>query len=362
MTIVIQNWIFPIINKGRKRVLREEDLYEASQYHTSEYLGNLLQKEWKKELQKKNSSMLKAALRFVGWKYLIVILLVLIQETAVVIGQAYFVGLTIHYFDNRQEWNQYNVYVTVAGFFAVTAIYIFTHNTNLFMTEYHSMRLKVAFCTLIYRKAIRLSPSSLEKSNVGQMVNLLANDVGRFQNKVFSVAHLFTSPFFIIISILMLWQYYGWTILMGFLIIFLFVPIQFALSKVYSKLRLQAAILADERLNLLNEMIADMRLIKMYTWELPYAALIENIRLKEMKKIRMFLYVSGISYILSYPISKLFTLLSFVAIFLNGGELNAKIVFVTMIYSLFILHNILIQFPQGMNFVSDVLVSLKRIQ
>ncbi|XP_067145327.1 ATP-binding cassette sub-family C member 4-like, partial [Centruroides vittatus] len=355
-------WIFPIINKGRKLVLREEDLYEASQYHTSEYLGNLLQKEWKKELQKKNSSMLKAALRFVGWKYLIVILLVLIQETALVTGQAYFVGLTIHYFDNRQEWNQYNVYVTVAGFFAVTAIYFFTYNTNLFMTEYHSMRLKVAFCTLIYRKAIRLSSTSLEKSNVGQMVNLLANDVGRFQNKIFSVAHLFTSPFFVIVSILMLWQYYGWTILMGFLIISLFVPIQFALSKVYSKLRLQAAILADERLNLLNEMIADMRLIKMYTWELPYSALIKNIRLKEMKKIRMFLYISGISYILSYPISKLFTLLSFVAIFLNGGELNAKIVFVTMIYAVYIFNSILSLFPQAMNFVADVLVSLKRIQ
>ncbi|XP_023241981.1 multidrug resistance-associated protein 4-like [Centruroides sculpturatus] len=175
-------WVFPIINKGRKQILKEKDLHEASQYHTSEYLGDLLQKEWKKELQEKNPNILKAVLRFVGWKYLIVILLVLIQETALVTGQAYFVGSAVHYFENRQEWNHYNVYVTIAGFFSVTAIYLFTHNTNLFMTEYYSMKLKIAFCTLVYRKAIRLSSSSLEKSNVGQMVNLLANDVGKFQN------------------------------------------------------------------------------------------------------------------------------------------------------------------------------------
>ncbi|XP_023225489.1 multidrug resistance-associated protein 4-like isoform X2 [Centruroides sculpturatus] len=356
------NWLFPIINKGRKQILKEEDLHEASQYHTSEYLGDLLQKEWKKELQKKNPSILKAALHFVGWKYLIVILLVLIQETAVVAGQAYFVGLTVRYFENRQEWNHYNVYVTIAGFFTVTAIYLFTYNINLFMTEYYAMKLKVAFCTLTYRKAIRLSSSSLEKSNMGQMVNLLANDISKFQNRIFSIALLFTSPFFIIFSILTLWPYYGWTILMGFLVVFLFLPIQFALSKLYSKLRLQAAILADERLNLLNEMIADMRLIKMYTWELPYAALIEKIRLKEMKTIRMILYVSGISSILSYPITKLFTLLSFVTIILNGGELNAKIVFVTMVYSVYIFISIINLFSIAMSFVSDILVSLKRIQ
>ncbi|XP_023210595.1 multidrug resistance-associated protein 4-like, partial [Centruroides sculpturatus] len=355
-------WVFPIINKGRKQILREEDLQGASQYHTSEYLGDLLQKEWKKELQKKNPSIVKAALRFVGWKYLIVMLIVLIQDTSVVTGQAYFVGSAVHYFENRQEWNHYNVYVTIAGFFAATAIYSFTHNINLFMTEYYSMKLKVAFCTLIYRKAIRLSSSSLEKSNMGQMVNLLANDVGKFQNKTISIALLFTAPFFIIFSILMLWQYYGWTILMGYLVVFLFVSIQFALSKLYSKLRLQAAILADKRLNLLNEMIADMRLIKMYTWELPYAALIEKIRLKEIKTIRMFLYVNGISHILAYPISKLFTLLSFVAILLIGGELNAKVVFVTMLYSLYILNNIIGLFSHSMSFLAEILVSLKRIQ
>ncbi|XP_067134883.1 ATP-binding cassette sub-family C member 4-like isoform X2 [Centruroides vittatus] len=355
-------WIFPIINKGRKRVLKEEDLYKSSKHHTSEYLGDLLQKEWKRELQKENSSILKASLRFVGWKYLIIILLVLIQMTALVAGQAYFVGLIINYFENRQEWNQYNVYFTLAGFFVLLAIYFSTYNISVFITELYAMKLRIAFCTLIYRKAIRLSPSSLERSNVGQMVNLLANDVGKFQNKVICLPVLFTSPFFIITSIAMLWKYYGWTILIGFLVIFLYFPIQIALSKLYSKLRLQAAVLGDERLNLLNEMIADMRLIKMYTWELPYAALIEKIRMKEIKKIRMFLYASGISYILAYPISKLFILLTYLAFFLNGGQLNAEIIFVTMTFSMYIYSNIVTLFSQAVGFVAEILVSLKRIQ
>ncbi|XP_067134899.1 ATP-binding cassette subfamily C member 4-like [Centruroides vittatus] len=355
-------WIFPIIIEGRKRVLKEEDLYETSKYHTSECLGDQFQKEWNKELEKRNSSILKASLRFVGWKYLIIILLALIQETAVVGGQAYFIGLIINYFENSEEWNDYNVYVTVVGYFAVTAIYFCTVNISAFITEFYAMKLKIAFCTLIYRKAISLSPSSLERSNVGQMVNLLANDVGKFQNKVTFFSLVFTSPFFIITSIAILWKYYGWTILIGFLVIFLFLPIQIALSKLYSKLRLQAAILGDERLNLLNEMIADMRLIKMYTWELPYAALIEKIRVKEIKKIRMYFYTSGISYILAYPISKLFTLLAYLTFYLNGGQLNVQIIFVTMTFSMYIFSNILTLYSHAVSYVAEILVSLKRIQ
>ncbi|XP_067121763.1 ATP-binding cassette sub-family C member 4-like [Centruroides vittatus] len=355
-------WVFPIIKKGRKKFLKEEDVYRTSKYHTSEYLGDLLQKEWNKELQKRHSSILKALLRFVGWKYLIILLLALIQETVVVAGQAYLLGLTTYYFDNRLEWNEYNIYLTVTGFFGLTAIYVFTYNTNTFMTEVYGMKLKIAFCSLVYRKAIRLSPSSLEKSNVGQMVNLLANDVCKFNNNIYCFSYLFTNPFLIVVTILVLWQYYGWTILVGFLVVFLFIPIQIALSKLYSKLRLQAVKLGDKRLNLLNEMIADMRLIKMFTWELQYASLIEKVRAKEMKKVRMFLYARGISLILSYPISKLFTSLTFLAFYLTGGQLSSQIVFVTMAFSFYILYSTIVFFSISINLAAEILVSLKRLQ
>ncbi|XP_023213028.1 multidrug resistance-associated protein 9-like [Centruroides sculpturatus] len=162
--------------------------------------------------------------------------------------------------------------------------------------------------------------------------------------------------------IAILWQYYGWTILLGFLAIFLYIPIQFLLSKLYSKFRLQAAVLGDKRLNLLNEMIADMRLIKMYTWELPYAALVEKIREKEMKKVRMFLYARGIAHILGYPICRLFTSLTYLAFFLNGGQLNAQIIYITMAVSAHIFGSTIFLFSRAADCAAEVLVSLKRLQ
>ncbi|XP_023229457.1 multidrug resistance-associated protein 4-like [Centruroides sculpturatus] len=355
-------WIFPIISKGRKRFLKEEDLLEISKYHTSEYLGDKLQKEWNKELQKKNSNILKAVLRFLGLKFSIMILYVFIQDIVVVAGQSHLLGLIIHYFDNRLGWNEYNIYVALVGFFAVTAVYMFVYNANIFTSEIYGMKIKVAFCTIIYRKAIRLSSPSLEKSNVGQMVNLLANDVSKFLSTLYGIPYLVTTPFFIITTIAILWQYYGWTILVGYSVIFLFIPIQLALGKLYSKLRLQAAMLGDERLNLLNEIIADMRLIKMYTWELPYSALLKKIRVKEMNKVRMFLYAKGMSSMLAYPISKLFTSLAYLAFFFNGGQLNPEIAFITMTVSLYIFISTVSMFSLAINNFAEILVSLKRLQ
>lgn len=45
---------------------------------------------------------------------------------------------------------------------------------------YLNFQARVAFSSLIYRKALRLSKSSLGKSTIGHMVNLMSNDIGKF--------------------------------------------------------------------------------------------------------------------------------------------------------------------------------------
>ncbi|XP_023242090.1 multidrug resistance-associated protein 4-like [Centruroides sculpturatus] len=355
-------WLFPLLIKGKKKFLKQEDLYKTSKYHSSEYLGNLLEKEWNKELQKKNPSTLKGILRFIGWKYLIVILFAFIQDTVIVTSKAYILGLIIYYYDNKSEWNESNVYLLVAGYCGLTAIYSLTFNINYFITDVLGMKLKVALCTVIYKKAINLNSSSLAKSNIGQMVNLLANDVNNFCNNIYTFSFFFTNPFLLITAVLLLWQYCRWAFLVGLSVIFLYFPLQIVLGKLYSKLRFQAAVLGDERLNLLNEIIAGMRLVKMYTWELPFASLIEKIRKKEMKKVKMFIYVRGIPITLGYPVSRLFTCLTFLAIVLSGSTLNAQIVFVTMYVSIFIYFGTVVLFSKAVNLIAEMRVSLKRIQ
>lgn len=83
----------------------------------------------------------------------------------------------------------------------------------------------------LIQQALRLSRTALGDTAPGKIVNLLSNDVNRFDMVTIFLHSMWSAPLLTIIVGGMLYSEIGWPALVGILIVFCVVPIQCKLNE-----------------------------------------------------------------------------------------------------------------------------------
>lgn len=98
---------------------------------------------------------------------------------------------------------------------------------QFYLNSFHyGMKVRVAVCSIIYRKALRLSQTALGETAFGKVVNLLSNDVNRFDLVTLFIHYMWVAPLMCVIIAYMLWLEVQWAGIIGLGIIFIVVPLQ----------------------------------------------------------------------------------------------------------------------------------------
>ena len=108
----------------------------------------------------------------------------------------------------------------------MAALHTLTTHPYFFELQLTGMKLRVASCSLLYRKALKLSNTALGQTTVGQMVNLLSNDVNRFDTTVLFNHYLWAGPLQLTIITVLLCQKIGPSALVGAALLIAAVPLQ----------------------------------------------------------------------------------------------------------------------------------------
>lgn len=148
-----------------------------------------------------------------------------------------------------------------------------------------SMKMRIACSALIYRKILRLKRTALADTTIGQLVNLLSNDVSKFDQGFVLANFVWIAPIQAAVGTYLLYEELGISAFFGMALLISFIPLQAWFGKRCSTLRLKIALKTDKRVRLMNEIISGIHVIKMYCWEKPFANLISLVRRFNCKEI-----------------------------------------------------------------------------
>ncbi|KAH8298106.1 hypothetical protein KR018_006856, partial [Drosophila ironensis] len=364
----------PILFKGRKQTLQPTDLYNVLEEHKAQSLGDELFQAWEDEVarcrrkgddnrKKPKPSVARVICRVFGGQLLLSGLIIAILELGtrqVATVPLLIAGLISEFSEHGNGSSSLAQIYAILLIVCILASVLLTHPYMMGMMHL-AMKMRVAVSTAIYRKAVRLSRTAMGDTTTGQVVNLLSNDLNRFDRALIHFHFLWLGPLELLIAAYFLYQQIGVASFYGISILILYLPLQTYLSRVTSRLRLKTALRTDQRVRIMNEIISGIQVIKMYTWERPFARLIQCLRINEMNAIRQVNLLRGVLLSFEITLGRIAIFVSLLGFVVMGGELTAERAFcVTAFYNI-LRRTVSKFFPSGMSQVAELMVSLRRI-
>nr|XP_035935991.1 multidrug resistance-associated protein 4 isoform X3 [Halichoerus grypus] len=232
--------------------------------------------------------------------------------------------------------------------------------TKAIIKCYWKSYLVLGIFTLI--EALRLSNVAMGKTTTGQIVNLLSNDVNKFDQVTIFLHFLWAGPLQAIAVTALLWMEIGISCLAGIAVLIILLPLQSCLGKLFSSFRSKTATFTDVRIRTMNEVITGIRIIKMYAWEKSFADLITYLRRKEISKILSSSYLRGMNLASFFVASKIIIFVTFTTYVLLGNVITASHVFVAVSLYGAVRLTVTLFFPAAIEKVSEAVISIQRIK
>eukprot|EP00501_MAST-03F_sp_TOSAG23-6_P002017 GSMAST32.ASY1.ANO1.2102.1 assembled CDS len=174
-----------------------------------------------------------------------------------------------------------------------------------------------------FLQILKLSPNL--KFSAGNVVNLVSNDAGRIMRFTPYMHNLWSAPFQIVVAFSQLYYYIGWPSLVGLVVIFffeIFFIIHARLVKILERLRKRVVEQTDARVKLITDVIAGIKVVKLYSWEDSFT--------KEIDALFTHIIVQMINYTM-WNLTPMFVSLAVFATYsLTGNEMTASKIFTAL--------------------------------
>ena len=357
-------WAFKILKLGFKTELNNEDLGSVSNENDSQYYYKKINYVWEDLKYKdiKSNALLKTLLK-VNLKYIIIVFILCLLDgfneyIEIVLLKSY-----IDWFEkNYTFFNIQNLKLLgfLFLFFKFNSILVYLH----YMMKQEAIGIWSSYQldTFVYHKLLKVSPSSFtQRATHGEIVNFTQVDSEKLLWMIEGCPQLIVGPFKIISFIYLLFKYFGFSFLSGFVILILMFIINIYIYKGYMIIEEEMLEKKDDRMKITTETFDNIKLLKMYNWENEFKNKIlekRNIEIATGKKaLRLAIFNSCFFWLCPILVA-----VSTIGVY---NYFHASLDISTVIIGLSIFNRLqepLTELPESISCLIDASISLRRIE
>ncbi|KAJ4703002.1 ABC transporter C family member 2-like [Melia azedarach] len=351
-------WMTPLMQLGYKKPITEKDVWKLDTWDETETLIEKFQRCWIEESQRSNPWLLRALNNSLGGRFWLGGFFKIGSDLSQFVGPVLLNHLLQSMQQGDPDWIGYiyafSIFLGVSFGVLCDAQYV----QNVWRVGF---RLRSTLVAAVFRKSLRLTHEAHKNFSSGKITNMITTDAKTLQQICQQLHMLWSAPFRIIISMVLLYQQLGVASLLGSLMLVLIIPLQtFMISKM-RKLTKEGLQWTDKRVSLNNEILAAMDTVKCYAWEKSFQSRVQSIRNDELLWFRKAQFLSAFNNFALKSIPIVVTIVSFGTFTLLGGDLTPSKAFTSL--SLFaVLRYPLNLLPNLLSQVVNANVSLQRLE
>ncbi|KAK2997380.1 hypothetical protein RJ639_025805 [Escallonia herrerae] len=360
------SWVNPLISLGYSKPLVIEDIPSLVSEDQATVAYKKFAQAWE-ELQKEKSStsdntsnLVLQAIARVYWKDMVFVGICVFLRTISIVVAPLLLYAFVNYSNNETE--NTNQGLMLVGFLVVIKVVeSLSHRHFFFNSRRTGMKMRSALMVAVYQKQLKLSSLGRQRHSTGEVVNYIAVDAYRMGEfpMWFHVGWSSTVQLFLAIGVL--FSIVGIGVLPGLvpLLICGLLNVPFALS--LQKCQSEFMIAQDKRLRSTSEILNNMKIIKLQSWEEKFKNLIESYRESEFKWLAasQYMKVYGTALYWMCPTIVSAVILSGCALF-KSAPLDAGTIF-TILAALRTMSEPVRMIPEALSAVIQVKVSFDRI-
>ncbi|CAL5389388.1 unnamed protein product [Camellia sinensis] len=360
------SWINPLLKLGYSRPLVLEDIPTLLPEDEAFIAYETFAAKWDKLRKKCNThetnpgSLIINVMTKVFAKDMIIVGLCALLRTIAVVVSPLLLYAFVQY-SNCLDKDLNQGLILVGWLLVMKGIECVCQRHWFFNSRRSGMRMRSALMVAIYKKQLNLSSLGKRRHSTGEIVNYIAVDAYRMGEAFwwFHMAWSLVLQLFLSIGVLICVLGYG--VLPGLVPLFIVVLFNVPMARIYNNCLSKFMTAQDERLRATSEILNNMKIIKLQSWEEKFKNVIDSLREKEFKWLAETQIKKSYSTILYWFAPTIISIMVFIGcVILQTAPLNAANIFMILA----MLRNMqepVRTIPESISTLIQVRVSLDRI-